>query len=169
MVRAKQPNAAFYRAIGKSLTAWQYVEQSLAGLFQIVSTCQSAEISRAIFFSPNDFREKLNMTHVALRTPLRAKAELANWSLLRKRMFDESEFRNALAHFSVVEEWSKEHGHRHILMPTMLNPSEEFKRSERRRKKLDALDIDGIVSAGTRFEALADDVKEFSTYINRAP
>jgi hypothetical protein len=168
MALKKRANAAFYRAIGKSLTAWQNVEQSLAGLFQIVSTCQSGEVARAIFFSPNDFSEKLKMTHIALRTALRAKTDSEEWKPLRKRMIDESEFRNALAHFSVAEEWG-ELGHRYILTPTMLNPGEEFKRADRRKKKLETLDVEAIVAVGARFEALADDVEEFATRLDREP
>jgi hypothetical protein len=168
MARRRRPNAVFYRAIGKSLTAWQSVEESLAGLFQIVSTCQSEEVARAIFFSPNDFSEKLKMTHNALRAPKRARTTLGSWSRLRNRMINESEFRNALAHFSVAEESGKE-GRKFILMPTMLNPLEEFKRSDRRRKKLETLDVDAIVVAGVRFEALATEVEEFSKSIDREP
>jgi hypothetical protein len=171
----KKPNAAFFQAIGKSLVTWQYVEDALARVFQAASTCQSAEVARAIFFSPNDFGEKLKMTHNALRTPLRPKGALDAWLTqgeklgLRGRMIKESEFRNALAHFAVGEEWHRERGHRHILMPTLSDPNEETRRSARKNKLLDALDVDAIREAGTRFDALAKDIEKFAREIALAP
>jgi hypothetical protein len=78
-------------------------------VFIVASTCQSPDVAGSIFFSPSDFSEKLKMTHNALRTPLRAKNALNVWVTkagdpgLRKRMIDESEFRNVLVHFTVGE------------------------------------------------------------------
>jgi len=144
-------------------------------VFIVASTCQSPDVAGSIFFSPSDFSEKLKMTHNALRTPLRAKNALNVWVTkagdpgLRKRMIDESEFRNVLVHFTVGEEWSREQGHKHILMPTLSDPNEENRRSDRKKKHLDALDIGAIRHAGTRFNALAKDVRKFAKEIALAP
>jgi hypothetical protein len=92
---------AFYRAIGHAITTWQSVEVELCSVFCNVSTARDPNVGAAIFFSAQDFSDKLNMTRSAARITLRETPLLEEFLTLRKRMINASELRNALAHFQM--------------------------------------------------------------------
>ncbi len=174
MTPLEDKKTALFHAIGKSLTSWQFVENSLAGVFAIVSTCQSERVSRAIFFSSRDFSEKLSMTHNAMRLMILDKGldkpTEAKWLLLRKKMIAESGFRNALAHFSLATQYFGNTAGEGIpiLCPSLHDPNESYRYIDRRRKKMDTLDTSNIINIGKRFDALALDIGGFITHLSSA-
>jgi hypothetical protein len=92
----------FYLALGYALAGWQFVEAGLFKVFLKVSTCQNETIAAAIFYAIEDFGKKVEMTRCAIRLLLPDKSPLyADWQKLRKALIDQSEIRNALAHFHV--------------------------------------------------------------------
>jgi hypothetical protein len=57
----------FYRALGHAITLWQMVETEVCGVFIKVSTCRNEQVASAIFYSPQDFTEKLKLVHHSAR------------------------------------------------------------------------------------------------------
>jgi hypothetical protein len=100
MMDTNPPQAApFYRAIGYAITIWQQVESALCSVFIKVSTCREEQVAAAIFYTFQDFSEKLKLVHCAARLTLSATTEFEEWEKLRKRLITSMESRNALAHF----------------------------------------------------------------------
>lgn len=93
----------FYMVLGQAITSWQMVESEVCGVFVKVSTCRDRQAASAIFYSPQDFSEKLKLVHNSARLTL-AQPELDEWLKLRKRLIPASELRNALAHFHAATE-----------------------------------------------------------------
>jgi hypothetical protein len=103
MLDTNPPQAApFYRAIGYAITTWQQVESALCSVFIKVSTCREEQVATAIFYTFQDFSEKLKLVRCAARLTLSANTEFAEWEKLRKRLITSMELRNALAHFHAV-------------------------------------------------------------------
>jgi hypothetical protein len=107
------------------------------------------------------------MTHNAVREFLICKritdtVYLDTWTGVRKRMITQSEFRNALAHFTRGNLYRTPTDPVSVLMPTLFDPMERYRREDRIKKKLDPLDTNAIKQAGIRFRALAVDIDKFT-------
>jgi hypothetical protein len=180
----------FYLAIGHAITRWQQVEREVSAVFVKTSTCQHAQVASAIFYSPQDFVEKLKLVHHSARLSLDA-SEFDEWLKLRKRLIIASQLRNALAHFyatieipgvgvkvpmAIVQLSSSgaeiERGQvafhppgvRWILHPNSANPNEKFKDRHRSDTKKPMVAED-IVRAGNSFHSLMRDVEAFAARV----
>jgi hypothetical protein len=74
----------FFQAIGRAITMWQQVESALCAVFVNVSTCQMADVASAIFYSFQDFSDKLNLVNSAARLSLSAAHGLNDWNTINK-------------------------------------------------------------------------------------
>jgi hypothetical protein len=175
----------FYLALGRAITSWQIVESEICGVFVKVSTCRDEQVASAIFYSPQDFSEKLKLVLCSARLSLDT-PELDEWEKLHKRLIKASELRNELAHFHAVIEIPggtpgptvemailqlstagteigdraqvapHPPGVRWVLRPNIANPNLKLKDTNKRMVTAD------ILKAGNSFQSLIQDVKKFS-------
>lgn len=182
---------AFHMAIGRAMANWQFVEKALCEVFCNVSTCRDKMVAAAIFYTPRDFSEKLNITRSAARLGL-SEENLSEFNTLRKRIIYASEYRNALAHFhvsnhSTVGETIK-YEIRYIstdgelmggslasplspnsqlmLHPNASDPNQKFKDARNRPKTKKPMAIAGIVKLTQLFQGLANDLRKFAATIS---
>jgi len=74
-------------------------------------------------------------------------------------MINESEFRNAMAHFHVgTAPFEEPH---FFLLPNLLDPGEKYRTSDRVKKKLDKIAISDVRAAVNRFRTLSVDIGQF--------
>ncbi len=154
-------------ALGEALTMWQAVESALFSVFCHVSGCADENVASAIFYSPNDFSEKLKCTHNAARIALSENPLLDYWAELRKRMINASEVRNALAHFTVIRSTEFDASGNLIsshlrLRPNFQDVTEMFKQ---RKPTVENLSADYIIGHIIVFQKLTTDVKAFADKI----
>jgi hypothetical protein len=176
----------FYFALGRGIAAWQMVEKNLCDVFLKVSTCRDEKIAAAMFFSPRNFSDKLNMTNNAARLLFAGSALLAEWNALRAELIDGSERRNAYAHFQPMLYLPKDQqlmivmrfitsdgdflnldpvpgkeakGLRLVLQPNTNDPNEIFKKHQKKSK--DAMEIQDMVKTNRLIGNLAEKVKAF--------
>jgi hypothetical protein len=154
---------AFYQALGHAISRWAYVEQSLCSVFVLVSKCTDEKVARSIFYSLRDFSEKLNMTRNAARLCL-TNTQLQEFTALRTRLINESETRNALAHFELVNMISYpgvdvDNNDTVFLMPNPFDPNEPFKD---RKNNLRKFNKEEIIKAKNRFNVLDNDLHRFA-------
>jgi hypothetical protein len=182
----------FYLALGRAITAWQMVESEVCGVFVKVSTCRDEQVAFAIFYSPQDFSEKLKIVLRASRLRLSA-PELDEWGKLHKRLVKASELRNELAHFHAALEIPggtpgptvemailqlsaagtqigeraqvapHPPGVKWVLRPNTANPNLKPKDTKKRMLTAD------ILKAGNLFQSLIQDVKAFSAKMLNSP
>jgi hypothetical protein len=100
---------AFYAALGKAITQWQAVEESLAWIFMAVVTegIHRSSVANAAFHAIISFQPKLDMidsamTTVALLSPFERGPD-ADKSMftLRNRAGKRADRRNDMAHFAM--------------------------------------------------------------------
>lgn len=157
--------SAFYQALGHAITCWQHIEMGLCSIFVLVSGCKDEKIASAVFYSPMDFSEKLNITRNAARLSL-DKAQFKEFADLRTRLINESETRNAFAHFVLYNMLSYpmdgvEDKYTVFLMPNAYDPNEIFKYKDR-KSHLKKINIEDIIKAKDRFNVLANDLHLFA-------
>ncbi len=153
-----------HEVLGRALTTWQEVESSLFDVFFRVSSCTHENVALAIFYSPHDFSEKLKCTHNAARMALNNNDMLGDWKMLRKRMINASEVRNALAHFILIRDTEFDAQDEVIssrlrLHPNFQDVTEEFRT---RKPTVQNLDADDIIGHTVTFRTLLNDVKAFA-------
>jgi len=90
-------DAEFYKAFGEAITRWQYVESALCEVFIGVSGNAHPEVAAAVFYTPESFYTKWQLTHNAARLWLKGEL-LKEWKALKTRLKDESEVRNVFIH-----------------------------------------------------------------------
>ena len=180
----------FFLALGYALAGWQFVEGGLFKIFLKVSTCQNETIAAGIFYAIEDFAKKVEMTRCAIRLLLPDKSPLyTDWQKLRKALIDQSEIRNALAHFHVgihatvgqsfelqyqflssagdlvgppsAAKQKDNHVATMLLHPNSLDPNEKFRETNRKKTKKPMTSKD-LLAARDGFNSLADALKTFS-------
>jgi len=159
--------AMFYRTIGRALAEWQNVEEAVCGVFEKVSTCQDGNVARAIFYSIQDFSNKLMATNAAAKQSLSKEIYDKTWKPLRKTVKRESEFRNALAHFKVVD--SIVMGATEVesyvfmaLIPNFLDPNEIDKE---RKKEFKEFTVNQLHTMRSKFISIRDLLNDFAKTI----
>ena len=98
----KEELSSLYRAMGRAAIEWQSVEDGLREVFRAISGCPDKGVAQAIFYSPQDFSVKLQMTDNPAKLLLEGYGLLSEWKALRSQVKNASEVRNALAHFDLV-------------------------------------------------------------------
>lgn len=182
---------AFYMAIGNAITCWQFVETALGAVFCKISTCQDERVALAIFYTFLDFSQKLSICRSAARLSLVGSPLLAEFNILRTRVRNASELRNALAHFHVslnvfvgdsatiqIHRVSSEgeltsapqrptppSDARIMLQPNALDPNEQFKNPRDRQFTKKPMTIRDIVKLTATFIELQKDLNAFSAKI----
>jgi hypothetical protein len=153
---------AFNEAIGEAIQRWSGVETALFQVFEIVSTCGNRTVAQAIFYAPQNFSEKLKITHSATRIYFTF-ASLAEWSLLRGRCDRANTTRNNLVHFYLRDTIHAVNDSPYSLSlhPNFWNPNEKYRRSERPRDE-QFYDLPRIRKAIDIFGTLALDVSAFA-------
>ena len=103
--------APFLQAIGRAITSWQLVEESLCRLFAKVASCQNERVAFAIFHHFHDFSDKVDLVNCAARISLSANPEFQVWAGemrknskagLKRRLLDAAELRNSIAHYHMA-------------------------------------------------------------------
>ncbi len=165
-----------YQALGQAISAWQFVEKALSGVFLKLLCAKNDDIGLAVFYSPRDFSEKLKTTHLIARIALSGNL-FEEWANLRKRLIDEAETRNCMAHFGYhtyfVEHYPTE-GSRvrvstidYMLVPNTQDPQERLKK--RNKPSQTPLDAYALFAAYEHFMALISDLNNFSQKIPPQP
>lgn len=169
MVDTIPPSAPrLYQELGHTITEWQSVEAALCNVFEKVSGCPNEKVAQAIFYAVVDFRDKLQMTHCAARQALNNE-EMSKWIELRKYVVDESEVRNALAHFGVVfmmkpNDEGNAVASEMMLMPNSADPNLQLKikRSKGPKWTKKPLSARDMLLARVRFRRLAEHLRELA-------
>jgi hypothetical protein len=89
-----------YRALGKALTRWQYIE---TGLYRIAHCLMEAvhQVSSLAFFQIKSAENKLAFVDRLIFAKLAQYTRMKFWEPIRKDVRSAIEFRNNLAHFEI--------------------------------------------------------------------
>jgi hypothetical protein len=97
-----------YTAVGRALSAWSWVEESLSyiyttAIFEQRTPAPAIGYAHASFWQIESFRGKLNVVDAAVKMRCRHLPEtLKLWSVLYKRAREKNNKRNELAHGTVM-------------------------------------------------------------------
>lgn len=131
-----------FALVGRAITQWSFVEQTLCNLFTIcVTPCPTrpgpdggfvslidSEVPTAIFYSIESFRGKLGLVDAALRARIKesgawAEEIRADWARLHDKTRKLSLKRNYLAHWTVTPAYADDDKfHQSQLMPPYGSP-----------------------------------------------
>jgi hypothetical protein len=166
--RLKSQFSSFHEAIGVGLVRWQGVEDALFAVFLRAAGCPDKDVASAIFYSIQNFRDKLKCTRNAVRVVLAkrdgkglrrvpikvrrgdVKEELiAEWDDLNGRLERCNTARNSLAHFHLAVQAVVVSGHFAggvvegvpTLQPNFRDVTEWLKQEEDQAEPLTAQDV----------------------------
>ncbi len=100
----------FLKALGAALLAWQRVESNLFLIFNfVVGPHRNPAILSAVYHSVVNITPRLKMTNAAVAIVLKDNPYLQEWTntKLYKRICDNANNRNKLAHFGLVKHITK--------------------------------------------------------------
>lgn len=94
----------FLNALGAALLAWQPVETNLFLIFNfLVGPHRNPAVLSAVFHSVPGITARRKMIGEVMKVELKDKALIKEWSIISKRIEDNSKYRNNLAHFGLVK------------------------------------------------------------------
>jgi hypothetical protein len=107
MTKPNPDESEVYAAVGRALSAWSHVEESLCMIFLTATllklTGPSPIYLQASFWAIESFWAKVNMVDAAIKSRYADHPEcLALWSVLYKRARSKNNLRNELAHGTVM-------------------------------------------------------------------
>lgn len=96
---AEPSDTEFFAALGTALHDWELVEMAMCSLMVTVVRSRDDRLVAEMFYSVQNFRDKLSMLDVALKFALwRHKILLPEWNTLNGRIKKRSQRRNRFAH-----------------------------------------------------------------------
>lgn len=110
---------SLYRALGRAVAEWAYVEDHLSGWFLILTGVSDALLASRIFFTPNSFKGRLDLLRTALESSNASEAQKKFAHAAMKKAEAYNEFRNALVHGRAAWHTDNRRAEAHIVSPGM--------------------------------------------------
>lgn len=93
----------FLKAFASALLAWQPIEHNLFLIFNcLAGPHKTPAILSAVYYTSVTIKPQLNMVDAVANVALNNSSYLEKWKKLSKKISDNTEKRNRLAHFSLV-------------------------------------------------------------------
>ncbi|MFN4352634.1 MAG: hypothetical protein ACK4F6_17690 [Hylemonella sp.] len=88
----------FMRSSGDTLIEWQYIEESLYVIFQLVSQIEDSRLRSAIFYALTSTQSRVKLIDEIVKVMLTDSVLVREWASLAKKIRREADVRNAIAH-----------------------------------------------------------------------
>lgn len=151
----------YFEAVGRSITAWQAVENQLTGLFSRLLVCafhgtlrqatfDHLWISGNILNSITNVNTRLDLVGSTFDRLVKDEALTAQWNALRNKIKEKYKYRNALAHGTA---WGNEQGMSSLGSPMFSSREQNYPSTQ-------------VKSWEGSFKNLADRIENFAIAVN---